>query len=122
MHRVAWGGGGGGVRGGVVIHTYICGPFTPTVGGYKYFITFIDDYSRYGFVELIREKFDSLEAFKVFKAKVELHQEKKIKVVHSDKGSEYYGRYDETGRNPRPFVKYLQECDIEAQYTMFGTP
>ena len=39
------GGGGGGGGLGVVIHTYICGPFTPTVGGYKYFITFIDDYS-----------------------------------------------------------------------------
>ena len=35
---------------------------------------------------------------------------------------EYYGRYDETERNPRPFVKYLQECGIDAQYTMSGTP
>ena len=77
------------------------------------------DYSRYGFVELIHEKSNSLEAFK---AKVELQQGKKIKVVHFDKGSEYYGRYDETRRNPGPFVKYLQECGIDAQYTMFGTP
>ena len=37
-----------------VIRTYICGSFTPpAMGGYKYFITFIDDYSHYGFVELI---------------------------------------------------------------------
>ena len=42
------------------------------MGGYKYFITFIDDYSCYGFVELIREKFESLEALKAFKAKVKL--------------------------------------------------
>ena len=56
-----------------VIHNDICGPFThPAMGGHKYFILFIDDYSRYGFVELIHEKFDSLEAFKAFKAKVEL--------------------------------------------------
>ena len=47
-----------------LIHTDICGPFTPpTMGGYKYFITFTDDFSRYGFVKLIREKSDSLEAF-----------------------------------------------------------
>ena len=53
-----------------VIHTYICGPFTPLViGGHKCFITFIDDHSRYGFFELIHEKSNSLEAFK---AKVEL--------------------------------------------------
>ena len=70
-----------------VIHTYIYGSFTPlAMGGYKYFITFIYDYSRYGFVELIREKFESLEAFK---AKVELQQGKMIKVVHSDRGGEY---------------------------------
>ena len=77
-----------------VIHTDICGSFTYlAMGGHKYFITFIDDYSRYGFVESICEKFDSLE---VFKAKVELQQGKKIKVIHSDRCGEYYGRYDET--------------------------
>ena len=73
-----------------VIHTDICGSFTPlAMGGYKYFIMFIDDYSRYGFVELIREKSESLEAFK---AKVELRQGNEIKVVHYDRGGEYYGR------------------------------
>ena len=56
-----------------VIHTNIYGPFTPpTMGGYKYFITFINDYSHYGFVNLIREKSDSLDAFKAFKVKVQL--------------------------------------------------
>ena len=38
-----------------VIHTYIGGTITPAMGDHKYFITFIDDYSCYGFVELIRE-------------------------------------------------------------------
>ena len=43
-----------------LIHTNICGPFTLTaLGGYRYFITFTDDFSRYGHVELIREKSDS---------------------------------------------------------------
>ena len=66
------------------------------MGGYKYFITFIDDYPRYGFVKFIHEKSESLEAFKAFKAKVELQQGKMIKMVHSDRDDEYYGRYDET--------------------------
>lgn len=106
-----------------LIHTDICGPFIPAaLGGYKYFITFIDDYSRYGQIELIHEKSDSLDAFKIFKAVVELQKGKKIKAVRSDRGGEYYGRYDETGRNPGPFAKFLQECGIEAQYTMPGTP
>ena len=38
-----------------LIHTEICGPMTPTaLGGYKYFIIFIEDFSRYGYVELIQ--------------------------------------------------------------------
>ena len=103
-----------------VSHADICGSFTlPATGGHKYFITFINDYSRYDFVELIREKSKFLEALKV---KVEPQQGKKINVVHSDRGSEYYDRYDETKRNPEPFAKYLQECDIDAQYIMFITP
>ena len=77
-----------------VIYTDICGSFTSlAIGGYKYFFTFIDNYSHYGFVELIREKLDSFEAFK---EKVEFQQGKKIKVVHYDRGGKYYGRYDET--------------------------
>ena len=53
-----------------VIHTDIYRPFTPlAMGGHKYFMTFIEDYCHYGFSELIREKSDSLEAFK---PKVEL--------------------------------------------------
>ena len=63
-----------------------------------------------------------MEAFKAFKAKVELQQGKMIKVVHFDRGSEYYGRYDETGRNPGPFARYLYECGINAHYTMSSTP
>ena len=31
-------------------------------------------------------------------------------------------RYEEIGRNPRPFVNYLCECGIDAQYTMPRTP
>ena len=92
------------------------------MGGHTYFITFIDDYFRYGFVKLIRENSYSLEAFKALKSKVELQQGKKIKVVHSNKGCKYYGRYDETRRNPGPFAKYLLECGIDAQYTMYNTP
>ena len=106
-----------------LIHIDICGLLTPTaLGGYKYFITFIDNFSRYGYVELIHEKSESLNMFKAFKVKVELQLGKPIKAVKSDKGGEYYGRYNETGRNPGPFAKLLLECSIDARYTMLDTP
>ena len=40
-----------------IIHTNICGPFiTSCFGGEKYFIAFIDDFSRYGYIYLLNEK------------------------------------------------------------------
>ena len=59
--------------------------------------SFIDDYSKYGYLYLIHEKFQSLDVFKSFKAKVEFHLGKKIKVVKSDRGGQYYGRYNGSG-------------------------
>ncbi|KAF7812283.1 Retrovirus-related Pol polyprotein from transposon TNT 1-94 [Senna tora] len=91
-----------------LIHTDISGPISPaTLGNYKYFITSIDDYSRW--IDLLHEKSDSLDAFKAFKAAVELKSGKVIKCVRSDRGGEFYGRYTEIGRNPGPFALFLQE-------------
>ena len=40
-----------------LMHNDICGPFdTPTHNGEKYFITFINDFSRYGYVYFLHEK------------------------------------------------------------------
>jgi len=55
-----------------LIHTDICGQFpTPSWNGQQYFISFIDDYSRYSYLFLIHEKSQSLDVFKSFKAEVE---------------------------------------------------
>ncbi|CAL9020349.1 unnamed protein product [Prunus brigantina] len=80
-----------------LIHTDICGPFpNPTHDGFTYFITFTDDFSRFGHVYLIKEKSSALDMFKIYKAEVENQLNLKIKVVRSDRGGEYYGRFDET--------------------------
>jgi hypothetical protein len=40
-----------------IIRTDICGPFPmKSVNGYDSFITFTDDYSRYGYIYLIKER------------------------------------------------------------------
>ena len=58
-----------------LINADLCKPFVPPViGGYKYFITFIDDFSCYGRIELNHEKSESLDAFKIFKTNVELQK------------------------------------------------
>ena len=58
----------------------------------------------------------------MFINEVERKLNRKVKVVRSDKGGEYYGRYNETRQCPVPFAKFLEKCGICAQYTMPGTP
>jgi transposase InsO family protein len=101
-----------------LIHTDICGPFRhQTICGNVYFITFIDDFSRYCYVYLLSEKSQALKAFQVFKLEVENQLEKKIKTVRSDRGGEFYGKYTESGQQKGPFALFLQEHGIKAQYT-----
>ncbi|KAL0411900.1 UNVERIFIED_CONTAM: hypothetical protein Slati_3779700 [Sesamum latifolium] len=56
------------------------------------------------------------------KAEVEKQCDKQIKIVRSDRGGEYFGRYTEGGQAPGPFAKFLTEQGIIAQYTMPGFP
>ena len=50
-----------------LVHTDLCGPMSTSArGGYEYFITFIDDYSRYGYIYLMRFKSETFEKFKEF--------------------------------------------------------
>ena len=55
-----------------LIHSNVCGRFSVHArGGYEYFITFTDDLSRYGYVYLMKKKFEALDKFKEFKAELE---------------------------------------------------
>ncbi|KAL4281521.1 hypothetical protein GQ457_03G007870 [Hibiscus cannabinus] len=104
-----------------IIHSDICCP-DMDVQGQKYFITFIDDYSRYMYLYILHHKSEALEAFKVFKAEVEKQCGKQIKIVRTGRGGEHYGRYTEDGQVPGQFAKFLQDNDIVGQYTMPGSP
>jgi len=106
-----------------IIHTDICGPFdVNSFNKKKYFITFIDDFLRYGHVYLLHEKSQSVNALEVYINEVERQLDRKVKIVRSDRVGEYYGRYDESGQHPSPFAKFLEKRGICAQYTMSGTP
>ena len=89
--------------------------------GHKYFISFIDDFSRYMYLYILYNKNEVLDAFEVFKAEVEKQCRKQINIMKSNRGGENYGRYLEDGQAPGPFVKFLQEHVIIAQYTMLDS-
>jgi hypothetical protein len=61
-----------------------------TKGGQRYFMTMIDDASRFCYVYLLKTKDEALNCFKTYKAKVKNQLEKKIKRFMSDHGGEYF--------------------------------
>ena len=96
-----------------LIHTDICDMKSiPSRGGNKYFITFIDDCSRYCYVYLLSSKDEAVNAFKSYKAEVETQLNKKIKIIRSDRGGEY----------EFPFEEICTEFGIVHQMTAPYTP
>ena len=55
-----------------IIHNDICRPFdVSSFNKEKYFITFIDDFSHYGYVYLLHEKSQAVSALEIFINEVE---------------------------------------------------
>nr|KYP58848.1 Retrovirus-related Pol polyprotein from transposon TNT 1-94 [Cajanus cajan] len=83
-----------------LIHSDICDSNgIITRGGKKYFITFIDDFSKYCYVYLIIHKSELFEKFKVYKAEVENQLEKSIKIlrlIEEEYSSNEMGEFFET--------------------------
>jgi transposase InsO family protein len=85
----------------------------PSFSGFRYWVTFIDDYSRHRFVLPIKAKSDVFEAFKQFKAYAENQSERKIKILRDDKGGEYMSK---------AFLDFTTQCGIERQHTVRARP
>ena len=97
-----------------LIHSDVCGPMKNiSLGGAKYFITFIDDKTRKSFVYFLKSKDEVFEKFKEFKALVENQTGKRIKALRSDNGGEYVSN---------AFSKYLKAHGIHHQKTVAYTP
>ena len=62
---------------------------TMTRGGKKLYVTFIDDYSSFARIYLLRSKDEAFDMFLSYKAEVENHLDRKIKNIRSDRGGEY---------------------------------
>ena len=61
-----------------------------TKGGKIYFMTLIDDCTRFCYVYLLKTKDEALHYFKIYKVEVENQLERKIKHLRSDRGGEYF--------------------------------
>ena len=73
-----------------IIHIDVFGPISVNAhGGYRYFLTYTDDFSTYGYNFLIKHKTETFEKFKEFQCEVGNHRNKKIKFLRSDRREEY---------------------------------
>jgi RIO-like serine/threonine protein kinase len=61
-----------------------------TKGGKRYFITFIDDSTRFFYVYLLKSKYEAFHYFKTYKAEAENQLERTMKRLRSDRGGEYF--------------------------------
>jgi hypothetical protein len=90
-----------------IVHTDVCGPMkTTSHGGARYFLTFIDNFSRKTHVYLLKAKGEAFEKFKQYKALVENEIGHKIKVLRSDNGGEFVSK---------KFDAFLAGCGIQRQ-------
>jgi len=68
-----------------LIHSDICEPMNVKERhGAIYFITLIDDYSRYGYGYLLSHRYEALDVFKHFVAEVENQLERRVKIFRTD--------------------------------------
>uniref|UniRef100_A0A2A4JA71 Integrase catalytic domain-containing protein n=1 Tax=Heliothis virescens TaxID=7102 RepID=A0A2A4JA71_HELVI len=86
---------------------------TQSLGGMRYFITFVDDYSRLVSVYFLKDKLNILNAFKDFHKKAENECNKKIKIIRTDNGLEYCNK---------DFEYYLSQYGIKHQTSTPYTP
>lgn len=73
-----------------LIYTDVWGPAIVSSGGYRYYVSFIDDYSRFCWIYLIKSKSDVESVFYAFQAHVERLLNSKMCSVQSDGGGKFY--------------------------------
>ena len=76
--------------------------------GFKYYITFIDDYSRKTWIYFLKAKNEVFEKFKEFKALIENLSDKRIKAIRSDNGREY---------TSKEFEAFCKDAGIKRELT-----
>uniref|UniRef100_A0A2N9FK40 Integrase catalytic domain-containing protein n=1 Tax=Fagus sylvatica TaxID=28930 RepID=A0A2N9FK40_FAGSY len=73
-----------------LIHSDIWGPSpTATVGGSKYFVIFVDDFSRYTWIYLMHNRSELAQIYRTFAQMISTQFSKTIKIFRTDNAMEY---------------------------------
>jgi hypothetical protein len=72
-----------------LVFSDVSGPAIDSVGRYKYYVSFIDDFRKFTWIYLLKYKSEVFQTFHEFQSLVECPFDRKIVVVQSDWGGEY---------------------------------
>jgi histone deacetylase 1/2 len=72
-----------------LVFSDVWGPAPTSVGRHNYYVSFIDDFSKFTWIYLIKKKSDVFQVFHNFQALVERQFGRKILALQSDWGGEY---------------------------------
>lgn len=64
----------------------------PLLGGYRYYVSFIDDFSRMVCLYLLKQKSNVFKNFKDFKSYIENQMGMKINLLRTENGEEFCGK------------------------------
>ena len=96
-----------------LVHTDVCGPMrTTSFGNNKYFILFINDFTRMTWIYFLSEKTQVFDIFKKFVNLVETQSRCKLKILRSDNGKEY---------TSKQFDKFCEDFGIQHQLSIAYT-
>ncbi len=84
-----------------------------SIGGCKYYVSFIDNHTRKVWVYFMKHKGEVFKHFLNFKAMVEKEKGVSIKCLRSDGGGEYFSK---------EFSEYLKEHGIQRKYSCSYSP
>ena len=97
-----------------LVHSDISGMMlVNSLGGYLYYLTFTNDYSRKTWIYFLKKKDEVFSWFRHFKALIENQTEKKIKILRTDNGAEY---------ESNEFHDFCKEVGIKRETTTPYTP
>ena len=85
-----------------LVHTDLCGPINPQrYYGARYYILFVDDYSRMMVVMYLKDKSKGFQKFKWYIARVDKEIGKELKYLRSNRGGEFTSHEFELFYNDR---------------------
>lgn len=96
-----------------IVHSDVAGPMTTTPGGCRYYMTMIDDHSRYTVVYFLKEKSEVADKIREYVRFTETQFGRKPKVIRSDRGGEYTSNV---------LRKFYTDEGIKAEFTAGYAP